>query len=147
MWPRKLKKMPAVKKVMTPFPFHVEIDNPLERARDLMIREEIHHLPVVEGSSLVGVITYRDLRRTLDRGTEERPTGTVADVPREEAHIVDLSEPLDRVLLEMAERHLAATLVVKKGRLAGIFTHTDACRCLAESLRQQFPPRGDDEVA
>jgi len=147
MWPKKLKKIPAVKKVMTPFPFHVNIDDPLERAHELMVREEIHHLPVVEGDALIGVITYRDLQRTLNRGAPEGAGGTVADVPREEAEIVDLSEPLDRVLMNMAEKHLGVTLVVKEGRLAGIFTHTDACRCLAESLRQQFPPRGDDEVA
>ena len=149
MWPKKLKKIPAVKKVMTPFPFHVELVEPLDSVRELMVSERIHHLPVVEEGSLVGVVSYRDVLQTQERaGVDERPgTVTVADVPREEAFVVDLSEPLDRVLLEMAERRLSATLVVKKGRLAGIFTLTDACRCLAESLRQQFPPRGDNEVA
>lgn len=147
MWPRRLKKIPAVKKVMTPFPFHVEVTEPLDEVLRLMATEGIHHLPVMDAGSLVGVINHRDLERTAVRARAGETRATVADVPREEAYVVSLSEPLDRVLMEMAERRLGATLVVKKGRLAGIFTHTDACRCLAESLRQQFPPRGDNEVA
>ncbi len=47
----------------------------------------------------------------------------------------------------MAENRLDAALVVKKGRLAGIFTLTDACRCFAEHLRRRFPPDSDDEAA
>ena len=34
----------------------------------------------------------------------------------------------DRVLLHMADEHIGCALVVKDGRLAGIFTTTDACR-------------------
>ncbi len=147
MWPKKLERMPAVKMVMTPFPFHVEVDEPLAQARQLMESERIHHLPVVDRGELIGVITYRDLERTHDLGLQEGATATVADVPLREAYEVGLSEPLDRVLMEMVDRRLEAAIVVKEDRLAGIFTMTDACRCLAESLRQQFPPRGDDEVA
>jgi hypothetical protein len=47
----------------------------------------------------------------------------------------------------MAKRRLGAALVVKDGRLAGIFTLTDACQCFAESLRERFPPAGGDEAA
>lgn len=147
MWPKKLREIPAVKTVMTPFPFHVELAEPLKKAQRLMRRHGIHHLPVMDHGALVGVVSQRDLMRTLEHAERDGQVATAADVPCEEARVVDLSEPLDRVLIEMAERHISATLVVKDGRLAGIFTLTDACRCLAESLHQQFPPPGGNEVA
>ena len=148
MWPKKPKEIPAVKKVMTPFPFSVELQEPLENAREMMSNHKIHHLPVMDQGVPVGVISHRDLLRTVDQGpAKEGGPQFVADVPREEAYVVDLSAPLDHVLQQMAEQRLGTALVVKDDRLAGIFTLTDACRCFAESLRQQFPPAGGDEAA
>jgi hypothetical protein len=44
----------------------------------------------------------------------------------------------------MAEHCLDSALVVKDGRLAGIFTVSDACRQFGRLLRSLFPPGGDD---
>lgn len=147
-WPKKLKKIPAVKEVMTPFPYSIDAQETLGRAREMMAEHKIHHLPVMDLGSPLGVINNRVLLRTLDQSEQsgEEPL-RVADVPREEAHVVDLSAPLDRVLLRMAEERLGAALVVKDDRLAGIFTLSDACRYFAENLRQQFPSSGGDEAA
>jgi acetoin utilization protein AcuB len=147
-WPRKLKEMPRVKAVMTPFPYSVEQQDPLTEAQRMMTTYRIHHLPVMKDGAPIGIIRHRDLQMTLDRRAAEGGTElNVADIPREEAFVVDLSEPLDGVLLAMAKRRLGAALVVKDGRLAGIFTLTDACQCFAESLQEQFPPPGGDEAA
>jgi CBS domain-containing protein len=147
-WPKKLKKIPAVKEVMTPFPYSIEGRETLDRAREMMAEHKIHHLPVIDQGILLGVISNRDLLRTLDQSEQngEDPP-RVADVPREDAYVVDLSAPLDRVLFRMAEERLGAALVVKDDRLAGIFTLSDACRYFAEYLRQQFPSSGGDEAA
>lgn len=137
-----------MKAVMTPFPYSIEQREPLSRAQEMMASHRIHHLPVMEDGEPVGVISHRDLQKTLTRGlgSEDR-TAIVGDVPRDAAYVVDLSEPLDRVLVRMARERLGAALVVKEGRLAGIFTLTDAYRCFAESLRRQFPPGDGDEAA
>ena len=147
-WPKKPKKIPAMKKVMTPFPYAIEIEDPVAKAEEMMSSHRIRHLPVMDQGVPQGVISHRDLLRTLDLVSDDDDTTLrVADVPREAAYVVDLSAPLDRVLREMAKQRLGAALVVKDGRLAGIFTLTDACSCFAESLRQQFPSSGGDEAA
>jgi len=146
-WPSKLKEIPRVKMVMTPFPYSVEQKDSLRKAEKMMADHKIHHLPVVEDGNPVGIISHRDLQRTLSRDSPEGASVAVADVPREGAYVVDLSEPLDQVLAAMAKKRLGAALVVKDGRLAGIFTLTDACQCFAENLRQQFPSSGGDEAA
>ena len=147
-WPKNLKEMPAVKRVMTPFPYSVELAESLTRAQELMSRHGIHHLPVVDQGELIGVVSAADLERTLiDPQHEGRENLSIAEVPRGRALITDLSAPLDSLLRRMADERMEVALIVKDGRLAGIFTVTDACRHFAESLRQQFPQAGGDEAA
>ena len=148
VWPTKPKKIPAIKEVMTAFPFAIGSADSIDKAEQMMETHRIHHLPVMDEGNPTGVISHRDLLRTRDQHSQGKTkTQRVSDVPREEAFVVDLSAPLDRVLREMGKRRLGAALVVKDDRLAGIFTLTDACQCFAESLRQQFPDSDGNEAA
>jgi CBS domain-containing protein len=58
---------------------------------------------------------------------------------------VDIESRLEDVLLLMAERQLGSARVTRHGKLVGIFTATDACRCFGEYLRDLRP--GEDEPA
>jgi CBS-domain-containing membrane protein len=50
--------------VMRPFPSTVPVDDLTARA--VMVEHEIRHLPVKDGSSLVGILTDRNPKRALD---------------------------------------------------------------------------------
>lgn len=134
-----MERIPPIKAVMTPFPHSVEIDDSIETARQAMSLQEIRHLAVTEGGRLVAVISEREI---------ELATGAraVRDANPPSAHVVGLNEPLDRVLLAMAKSHLGSALVVKREKLVGIFTTSDACRIFGECLRNLFP-NDDDEAA
>ncbi|MDH3743603.1 MAG: CBS domain-containing protein [Acidobacteriota bacterium] len=142
-----MKRIPGVKSVMTPFPYSIGIDEPLDRAIEMMHQHDFRHLPVMKKGELVGVLSEPLLRQVTDRAEGSDPAATVSDIRVNEAFIVELDERLDRVVLAMAERHLDSALVVKDGRLAGIFTTTDACRYLGEILRAEFPGYNGNEVA
>ncbi len=136
-----MKAIPPIKAVMTAFPYWIDIDEPLARAREMMARHAIRHLPVVEGSKLVSFLGHKELQHEAEEDCRVR------DVCQTKAHVVGLSEPLDRVLAYMAEHHLDCVFVVKDGKLAGIFTASDVCRRFAALLRSLFPPGGDDRAA
>ena len=68
--------------------------------------------------------------------------GPVAD-----AYLVSDLTPLDEVLDHMAAQHIGSALVTKHGRLAGIFTSTDACRVYCDHLRRMFPKSAGTDVA
>jgi CBS domain-containing protein len=95
------------------------------------------------------VLTDRDLKRALDPdlGLPPKDELFVRDVCVPDAYAVDTGEPLDRVLEEMTSRHLGSVLITSHGRLAGIFTSTDACRVLRDHLRALAPPRPGDNAA
>ena len=59
---------------MTRQPWTVQLDDSLTVARRMMAEREIHHLPVLDGGIVVGMVTDRDLAGTQGR------LGTVSDV-------------------------------------------------------------------
>jgi len=139
-------RIPLIKAVMTPFPWHVDPTGSLDDAKALMREHGIRHLPVKEGDSLLGIVTDRDigLVESVVRQSGDSPPLAVRDVGIREAYVVELTEPLDRVLIQMADRHIDSALVVKRGRLVGIFTATDACMRFGEFLNWVYAPSGGD---
>jgi len=141
-----LSTMPSIKLVMTPFPYFVELSDPLDRAREMMKSHGVHHMPVQENGRLIGTLSSAK----VERGFEVASTSSdavdlrVGDVECKPAYIVDHSRPLDEVLSEMANRHLGSVLITKHEKLVGIFSNTDACRSLADLLRQRFRPSGGE---
>lgn len=51
--------------VMTPEPFSVGPDEPLNRVAELMLAHKISGVPVVEGGRIVGIVTESDVFRAL----------------------------------------------------------------------------------
>jgi CBS domain-containing protein len=139
-------KEPLFKSVMTPFPYAVELTAPLGEARALMLEHHVRHLPVTSDHELRGLITDRDIKLLLgpELGSPDPRKLTVEDAYISDCFVVDLDYPLREVLRNMAERHIGAAVVTAHGRLAGIFTATDACRAFAHHLDEQFHP-GEDE--
>ncbi len=123
----------------------MESDQPLAKARETMAEHGIRHLPVVEDGKLITVVTDRDIRLATGQASEERLF--VRDVQGRDAYIVELTEPLDVVVLHMARHRIDAALVVKSDRLVGIFTMTDACHFLGGLLRALFPRDHGDDAA
>ncbi len=137
----KLNGIPPIKMVMTPFPYCVEASATVARAAAMMEEHDVRHLPVTDNGALISVLRQEDVSRAQTQGGDSQ----VADILHRDAYVVELSEPLDVVLSQMAVRHIDSALVVKDGRLAGIFTVTDSCRYFSELLRTLFPRgKGDD---
>jgi CBS domain-containing protein len=141
-----VERIPAIKSVMTPFPYSIDPEAPVGSARAMMEEHDIRHLPVKHGDSLVGVVSDRDIEHALNpdvAGAPQEPL-RVKDVMVAEPYVVDLNERLDNVLLRLADQHNGCALVVKQGRLAGIFTSTDACRVFGQHLRSLRGSSGND---
>ncbi len=145
---KRLQQIPTVKWAMTPFPHFIREGDGIEQALELMRQQDIRHLPVQREGDLVGIVTERDIQiaESMSSGAEARLL-RVADVCAYEPYVVDVGDRLDGVLVEMAERKIGSVLVVKQGKLAGIFTATDACRAFGDFLRAVFPDGSGDEAA
>ena len=135
---RGMEKIPPVESVMTSSVLSVGIDEPVRVAEDIMTDHEIRHLAVTDSEMLVGVVSDRDIAFMSNAGEAElKDRLRVRDVCSLDVYSVERNEPLDRVLSEMADRHIGSVIVTDAGKAAGVFTATDACRCFAELLRSR----------
>jgi acetoin utilization protein AcuB len=128
-----MNKHDAISKYMTPEPHTIGEDIPLRTAQGMMTRYGFRHLPVLRSGKLVGVISDRDLKLALSMGDMRELT--VLEIMTEEPYSVLPDAELGAVLTEMAERKLGCAIVIDpKGKVAGLFTATDALFLFAKHL-------------
>lgn len=128
--------IPTVESVMTTFPYSIEADAHASSARTLMTQLHIRHLPVRAGEQFVAVISERDLARAAAAGWDLAVTSNtrVQDICSRSVYTVSPDTPLVDVLRHMATQDVDVVLVMRSGKLAGVFTFSDACRLFAELL-------------
>jgi CBS domain-containing protein len=100
----------------------------LQEARDIMLNNRIHHLPVLEGKKLVGIITSYDFLK-LGKSQEEYANTLVKDVMTTKIAALDPGQHIGAVA-EVLMEHLfhAVPIVNENYELVGIVTSTDLIR-------------------
>lgn len=123
--------MPPVARYMTVHPYAISPREKLSSARHLMATHEIHHLPVMDDTELVGIISDRDLYPV-----HPLHDITVGEMMTEDVAHCRAETPLDEVLDMMARRSCSSVVVLGPTGVEGIFTVSDAMRALADVLRR-----------
>lgn len=126
----------TVSSLMTPNPVVVDWRAGLDEAYRILQRFPFRHLPVVEGETLIGVVSDHDLfhaalvlqkesgrgRQSLQSLCEGCPVG---DVIRSAPETVSTEDSHARVVRLMLDNEIDALPVTSDGRLVGIVTSTD----------------------
>ena len=123
-------------------PHSIECHASLTAACALIDRLGVSLLVVTTDGRVSGLITARDVQvahRLM--GRREHPP-SVADLCPLPVYVAQVDEPLDHVLLEMADRELSSAVVAdQRGKVAGVLTAPIVCQSLAMTLRGQVPVR------
>lgn len=127
----------AIGTVMTHLPYVASINDGIDVVESIMNEHGVRHVPVLDGERLIGIISQRDIALLLNPALPfaERRRVRARSVCTRDPYVVSEDEALDKVVLEMAERHLGSAIVVRDGKVVGIFTVTDACRILGRLLQ------------
>jgi CBS domain-containing protein len=110
----------------------VQPDTSIEDARDLMVNDDIRHLPVVDADGgIAGMLSDRDIPRAR---AAYPPPKLVSEIMTKRVHTIDPEAPAADAAHAMMDFKIDSVPVVKKGKLVGIVTATDflalACRLL-----------------
>lgn len=108
-----------VRKRMTKDLVTVSPKETLARARELLRKRRINHLPVVESGNLVGIVTDRDLRSAPDS------TAAVGEIMARKLIVVPPDSMVDEAARVLRQHRIGALPVVEKGKLVGILTAAD----------------------
>lgn len=144
-----MKAAPKLKNVMTPFPYSVDADAPIEEAIAFMREHKIRHLPVTSKGALTSLVSDRDIKLVLGPDFAY-PNGRelkVRDAMVKDCYIVDLATPLNVVTRHMATHRIGSAVVTRRGKLAGVFTANDACRAFADYLDDSSAVDDEDDAA
>lgn len=121
---------------MSPLPLSIERSESLAVAHALMRQQKVRHLPVLDGTGLVGLLSMDDMHLLESMPGVEAGEAKVEEAMTPKPLVVRSDAPLECVAAEMAQRKLDAAVVVDGGRLVGVFTSTDAFRALAQICHQ-----------
>lgn len=118
---------------MVVHPVTVSPDVGIVDAHEIMRGWGMRHLPVVVGDDIVGVLSERDIYRTISiKGNNKI---SVREAMSESPYIVSSGSTLKEVVNEMAKNKYGCVLVRgSKGGVRGIFTRTDALYVLCQLL-------------
>lgn len=129
-----------VGKRMTRNPKTVSPDDPLSFAAGILRENRFHHLPVVQGGRLVGILSDTDLRNasftSIPKEGEGGPAGDrpVREAMRTEVWSVTPDDSVEDALLILAREKFGALPVLSGDRLVGIITRADLLNAFVDLL-------------
>jgi acetoin utilization protein AcuB len=139
----KQRKPMLVEDVMTRDVVTLTPQQTLMDAINLLRRERIRHLPVVEGPELRGIVTDRDVKRATpsvlagigkDEYDNSLQTITVGQLMTRDPITVPRRSPLKSAVQIFINTRVGALPVVDDGRLVGILTDIDVLRVAHDLL-------------
>ncbi len=127
---------------MTPDPITVSPEDTISRAGNLLKQHRIHHLPVVRGEELVGIVTDTDIRNSAlehpSPGSGEETavrSREVGEIMTRDVVTVSPWDTIEDALLILRKRRFGALPVVDGRKLVGIVSKTDILAAFIDTLR------------
>jgi CBS domain-containing protein len=130
----------TIQDVMTANPTTVEPGTSIKEAAQLMKREDVGALPVVEGGRLVGMITDRDI--AIRAVAEDRLDATVGEIASKDVVSVDPQQSVEEAARLMAQHQIRRLPVCEEdGRLVGIVAQADVAQVGHDELTGEVVQR------
>ena len=126
-----MRKTMPVRECMSHLPAEVDRRDPLSEAVRQMREQHCHHMPVMDGPRLFGILSREDLHEVALREGTSTAEPVVGDVCTGDPLTVEPMTPIVEVAQAMIDRQVGSALVTDGGVLVGIFTNTDALRLIA----------------
>lgn len=137
-----MKKNEPITKVMSSALQTIHDGEPVSKLRVIFENAKIHHIPVVSGNKLIGIVSWNDFMRISfgtfgeqnDRGVDEvlDHTYKIHDVLTSDLVTLPLSATVRDAARILGEGKFHALPILDGENLVGIVTSSDLIRYLAE---------------
>ena len=127
---------PVVGDYMTHLPVEAEKCETVAEAVAMMKENEIHHLPVMNGSHFKGLLSLQDILQARAGGSDGVDEMKLEDICQTDVLKVSPVTTIDEVAREFLHREADSAVVLDGGFVVGIFTTTDVLRFIADFFGQ-----------
>ena len=118
--------------------FTAELDTKISSLINIMVENEIRHLPIIDKGKAVGIVSDRDIK--LVSNFDGANNMLASHIMTPDPYRVVTGTCLETVVFEMAKSKIGSALVVDSDeKIIGIFTLQDALNALVELLRGDIP--------
>ena len=135
-----MKKREQVSKIMTPNPITVNTTNKVSDVAKIFVDRNIHHIPVVSGAELIGMISKTDIDKvSFVTNLQDNKVNTaiydsleIEQVMTKQLDVVEQDDEIREAAELLARGKYHAIPVLEGGELRGIVTSTDVINYLLE---------------
>ncbi len=120
--------------------FTIDLDASIERVIRILVHENVGSLVVVDppaSTTIVGIITERDILRTVDRKPTELAQLLVADFMSSSVRTSDPTASLDSVMGLMTSLRVRHMPIVENGELCGMISIGDVVKAKHDDLNRE----------
>ena len=115
----------SVREAMTASVSSVSPSQSLADAAEVMKREDVGSVPVVEEGRLAGIVTDRDIVTRAVAEQRDPQAVTVEEIASQELVTIEPEQDLDEALALMARHKVRRLPVLEQGRLVGMLAQAD----------------------
>ncbi|MCA0232714.1 MAG: CBS domain-containing protein [Bacteroidetes bacterium] len=136
-----MKRREPISHIMTKNVATVQVSDDLHDVIDLVKKNHIRHVPVLEGHDVVGIISSTDINRLTFSSLFENQEGadeailemlSISQVMTQKPRTVEATLSIKEVAEILASEEYHALPVIENGQLVGIVTTTDVIKYLLE---------------
>lgn len=121
-----------IREHMTANPITIACHKSVKEAGEIMKEKRFRHLPVMQGTQLVGILSQRDIAIVEAIQSTDPARITVTEAMTPEPYVCGPDDALVDVAAKMIQGHIGAAIVQDKGEVLGIYTAQDALRSVIE---------------
>ena len=126
-----MRKTMPVRECMSHLPAEADRSDPLSEVVRHMREQHCHHVPIMDGPRLYGILSREDLHELALRDRTSTAGLVAGDVCKQDVLTVAPMTSIVEVAQAMIDRQVGSALVTEGDVLVGIFTSTDALQLIA----------------
>ena len=117
-------------------PFSIAPNATVYSALEIMAEKNVGFLLVMDGKSLKGVVSERDIVRKVDLFKKDSRTTAVEDIMVQDVEKISPDQTYDEAMAIMAGKHIRHLPVVKEGRVITIISMGDVVKACMQNQKE-----------